>query len=333
MSQGRKFFAGLVGSLSILLGITLPVFAATAPVATGGGNGLKVSPVRTDLIVKPGESATVDVYVTNVTAQAATFQVVVNDFIASNDETGNPALILDTNQPASAHSLKQFVSPIADVTLKPSEQKDVKVPITIPASAAAGGYYGAVRFVGAGSSTTGNQNVSLSASVGSLILVKVPGNLKEQMGIASFDTRVKDKIHSIFSNGKNIDAVVRFQNTGNVQEQPFGKVTLKNFRGKVLYSGEFNNASTTRTNVLPDSIRKYTIPLKNVGSFGKYTVMGDFGYGNGQTLTATTTFYIIPTFAIVLFVIILLLIVVAIIEVPRMIRSYNKRILRKAGRL
>lgn len=318
--------AGVATAFAILFGATVPAYAATAV----GGNGLKISPVHTDLTIPAGSSKTVDVFVTNVTASTTTFQVTINDFTASGDESGNPALVLNDNQSAPTHSLKAFVPKLSDITLKPNEQKDVKVPISIPANTSAGGYFGAVRFA-ASNNASGNQNVALSASVASLILVKVPGNYKEVMTIASIDTRVKDKIHSIFTKSAGITGVVRFQNSGDIQEQPFGKMTVTNFRGKTIYTTEVNNGEGAG-NVLPNSIRKFSVPLKNIGSFGKYTLRGDFGYGKGQTLTATTSFYVIPVAVIIVILVLILLIIVGIIEIPRLMKRYNRRVLRRAGR-
>src|SRR5205085_985778 len=157
------------------------------------------------------------------------------------------------------------------------------------------GYYGAIRFAPhTDSGAADARNVTLSASVGSLVLVTVPGDIHEQVTVASLDARKAveanqvDSPRTIFTDNKNINAVVRFQNNGDVQEQPFGKVMLKNWRGKILATYEVNNG-TPRGNVLPDSIRKFSVPLNKLGGFGKYSLVGNFGYGNsGQLITATT---------------------------------------------
>lgn len=322
---------GLATAFVVLLGAVSPVFAAANSSSVTSGNGLRISPVSTPLIINPGDSKTIDVYITNVTAQAATFQAVINDFTASGDESGTPALILNPGQSAPTHSLRKFIAPLSNITLAAGEQKDVKVVISIPKDAPAGGYFGAVRFA-ATNETQSGQNVALSASVASLILVKVPGNYKELMTIESLDTRnSKGKIHSVFTKNKDINVVVRFKNSGDIQEQPFGKITIKKMGGEVIYSTEVNNGDAPG-NVLPDSIRKFTVPLKNIGSFGKYTVQGDFGYGKGQTLTASTTFYVIPVPVMVTLLLLVVLLIAAIVEIPRLIKRYNRRVLRRAGR-
>ncbi len=323
----------VITSVILLIGLVGSPAANAAPAKakTGGGNGLRVSPVRSDLTINPGKTQTLTITVTNVTSTPATFQTVVNDFIANPNETGNPAIILDPTKFAPNHSLKRYIAPVSDFTLAPGQQKGVVVTINVPANATGGGYYGAIRFAPAG--TTGpNQTVSLAGSVGSLVLVKVPGDIKEQLSIASFDARVKDSPSSFFTDNKGIAATVRFQNFGNIQEEPFGKILLKNRSGKIIATYEVN-IEDPPGNVLPDSIRKFSVPVNKVGSFGQYKLEGNFGYGTkGQLLSASTTFYIIPLSIIIAFIALVLLLIFLIFGLPRLIRAYNRRILRGAGR-
>lgn len=320
----RQLLVGLATAVLLLLSAS-----PLAHAATSGGNGLRVSPVRSDVTINPGQSYTLSVNVTNVTSSSADLQAIVNDFTANPDESGNPAIILDPTKYASSHSLKRFVQPIANFSLSPNETKAVSVIINVPKNAAGGGYYAAVRFAPASQTLEPNQNVSLAGSVGSLILVKVPGDIHEQLTIASFDARQNDTASTFFTTNKKITATVRFRNSGNLQEQPFGKILLKNRSGKTLASYEINNVQPA-ANVLPDSIRKFSIPVSKVGHFGEFKLEGNFGYGsNGQLLSASTTFYVIPVWLILLVVGIVLLIVFLIFGLPRLIKAYNQRVLRR----
>ncbi|MDB5170580.1 MAG: hypothetical protein JWO35_274 [Candidatus Saccharibacteria bacterium] len=320
----------LLIAFALLLGVVPTASAATAP--TPGGNGLRVSPVRTDLIISPGETKVVTINVTNVTSAPGTFQTVVNDFVADPNESGNPAIIFNSTEFAPTHSLKRYVGPVTRFTLAPGQQQGIPITIKVPANAAGGGYYGAIRFAPAGASLSRKQQVNLAGSVGSLILVKVPGNITNKLAIASFDARTRDRASSFFTSSKNIDATVRFQNQGNIQEQPFGKVLLRDRSGKILNSFEIN-ATNPPGNVLPDSIRKFSIPVNKVGKFGKFKLEGNFGYGtSGQLLSGSTTFYVIPSWMILTFVGVVLFLVFLIFGVPRLVRAYNQRVLRRAGR-
>lgn len=105
----RVITAALAVVLSLVCMQGSPASAATA-------NTLKVSPVRSDVEVKPGESKTIKVLVTNLTDQEVSVQPTVNDFVAG-DERGAPALVLDANKFAPSHSLKRFMSPLESVTI------------------------------------------------------------------------------------------------------------------------------------------------------------------------------------------------------------------------
>jgi hypothetical protein len=316
----------VVSSLAMI--VVLSQGAASAAVA----NGLRVSPVRTDLTINPGSSQTVQVDVTNVTTVSSTFQAIVNDFTANPNESGDPSLILGNGQYAPSHSLKRFVQPIQNVTLAPGQEKDVSVTISVPSSAAGGGYYGAVRFAPADDGGA-SQTVTLSSSVGSLILLTVPGNIVNKVSIASFASAGSGgNASTFFTSGKNIQAVVRFQNEGNIQEEPFGKVLVKNHSGATINTVEVN-ATQPPGNVLPNSIRKFTVPVGHVGSFGIYKLEGNFGYGtNGQLLSASTTFYVIPEIAIIIFIVIVLLLLFFVFGLPRVIKAYNERVISQASR-
>jgi hypothetical protein len=323
--------AVIVAAMTVLCPL-LATPAAAAQSATVGGNALKVSPVRLDLVMDPGTTKQIDVSVKNLTNVTATLHPVANDFTASGDESGKPNIMLDEDEFAPTHSLKRFVRPLTDFTLKPSEERNIRVTITVPKEAAGGGYYGAIRFSPADPS--GDRNVNLAASVGTLVLLRVNGDIRESLSVASFDARkgAKGKASTFFTTNKDLTGVVRFENDGNIQVEPFGAVTLKRF-GTVVENFQINAEDDVRASVLPDSIRRFDIKLDKVSSFGKFTLEGNFGYGSsGQLLSEKATFYVVPVPMIIIALGALVGLVLLLKYVPKMIRAYNRRIIRKAGR-
>ncbi|MEO7364157.1 MAG: hypothetical protein ABIV43_01465 [Candidatus Saccharimonadales bacterium] len=323
-----------IAVLSLVLLATLATALSTdmlrvSAADAGPGNGLRVD-TRKDATIQPGEYQTVTINVTNVTGASSEFQTIVNDFVANPDESGNPAIILDPTKFAPSHSLKRFIVKPSNFTLAPGEEKNIPITIKVPANAAGGGYYGVVRFAPAKDNSQPSQ-VSLAGSVGTLILVKVPGDIKEQLNIAGISVLSGKNSSNFFTTNKNLVVRIRFQNQGNIQETPFGKLIVKDRSNKVLGTYELNNISPP-ANVLPDSIRRFEIPIKT-GKFGQYKIEGNFGYGSsGQLLSAATTIYIIPFALIVAFISLVVFLALAIFGVPRLIRAYNRRILRRAGR-
>lgn len=328
----RKFLNGV--TLLLATGLVLfvgPTSVYAASQQSSATNGYTLSPVRTDLTVSPGTHEVVTIYIQNASSATEHLQVIVDDFEAPSNESGYPALLLNGSD-APEHSLKQFVSvPDSTFTLQPKQQEAVNVIISVPKGTAGGGYYGAIRFAPVGAA--GGKNVNLSASVASLVLLTVPGNLDEQLSIASFGVSQGNstQTHDIFISNKNLQAQIRFQNSGNIQEQPIGNVILK--RGSTVLKTYAVNNSSSPGNVLPDSIRRFTVTLTKVGWYGKYKAEANFAYGSkGQVLTAVSTFYVIPLLFIILAILLILLIVFIIFGMPRLIRAYNRRIIARANR-
>jgi hypothetical protein len=122
-TQG-KFIAML--AIALPVAIALIVSPASYAQSTGSANNtantLKVSPVRTDIEILPGETKSVPVTVTNLTNATVSVASITNDFVAGDDR-GTPALILDADKFAPSHSLKRFMSPVPAMTIPAKQAK------------------------------------------------------------------------------------------------------------------------------------------------------------------------------------------------------------------
>lgn len=315
-----------VGAFSVLVGGGSAFAAPDTKV--NDLNTLKISPVRTDLSIAPGKSGTVTVKVTNLTKAPMTIQSIQNDFVAG-DERGTPALILDADAFAPTHSLKRFMVPIGNITIAPQAIQEVKLTINVPVDAKAGGYYGAVRF--APLAGDGSRNVNLNASVASLVLLTVPGETVEQLNLTNFNIMQGSKIDTIFQSANDLQLSFRMENKGNVQLGPFGQITVKQ-GDNVVYTYDFN-IDDPRDMILSDSARRWDVPLKNIGSFGNYTVTALFTYGkNNQTLEVTKSFWVIPLSVILITVGTIVFLALLITAIVMFLRDYKRRIISKHGR-
>jgi hypothetical protein len=270
----------------------------------------------------------VKTFVTNLTSAPITVRPIENDFIAG-DESGTPAIILNENSYAPTHSLKRFMVPLSNVTVGPKATQEVDVTIRVPANAHAGGYFGAIRF--APVTPGANAQLNFSGSVASLILMTVPGEFKEALQLTNFDVQQNGGKGSNFRSPKDLSLLVRFKNTGDVQQQPFGQIYVKK-GDKVLYKYNFNTTDP-KDNVLPDSARRWNVPLKGFGKFGKYTVGATFSYGSqGTSIDIQKTIWIVPTTYIIAFLVTIVIIILLIFGIVKFLKSYKKRILRDSGR-
>jgi len=327
---------GVQANVRILLAFATALVMATllsialhgsVSAVTNTANTLKVSPVRSDIQILPGETKTVQTTVTNLTGATITVRPIENDFTAS-DERGTPALILDADEYAPTHSLKRFMTPLQDVTIPAGQARNVNVIITVPASAQAGGYYGAIRF--APTSPDGGGQVNLSASVASLILLTVPGDVVEKLNLTDFDVQQKGSSSPYFRTTNDIAATLRFENKGNLQIGPFGKISVKK-GDKVIYSYDFNTTDP-RDVILPDTARRWDIPLDKLEGFGKYTVIASLAYGQeNQTVEAVKSFWIVPTAYIIGAAVVLVILVGGTFLTINIVRRRNKRIARRSN--
>jgi hypothetical protein len=323
MKKARKLLTVAAVGLALLSGFGAKVYAAT-PV-TGQGNGLKISPVRTDLTIEKGGSRQVSLFLENITASPMTVSGVVNDFIPADDESGEPRIILDAGKKAPGNSFTNLLHNPPTLTLQAGERKEARITISVPKTASSGGYYGALRFA-PGNGGSPDKNVSLTASVGSIFLITVPGNITEQLKVESFDIIHNGSVGALFNSGP-VTVQTRFRNSGNIHVAPFGKIIIKNFKGQVVYEKEINDTQP-RGSVLPGSIRKFTneVPVKKM--FGRYTAEGSFGYGTtGSLILAKKTFYVIP---FKLIAAVLLVLAFLIFGLPRLIRAYNRSVVLRA---
>lgn len=303
----------LVAILTIV--VSLAISSQVSAQSTGAStstNVLKISPVRSDVEIKAGESLTIKTVVTNLTKQPITVKPIMNDFVAG-DERGTPALILDADKFAPTHSLKRFMKPLKDVTIPASKAQLIEVVITVPKNAQAGGYFGAVRFAPTNPEAGGQ--VNLTGSAASLVLLTVPGPAVEKLNLTDYTIQQGGKNGTYFQSSNDLQLTTRFESKSNIQVAPFGKVSVKE-GDKVVYEYDFNT-NTPREMILPDSARRWDVPLKNIGSFGHYTVNATFTYGKkNQTIEQEVSFWVVPQIVIIAAIagaVVLLLLIIGLV--------------------
>ncbi len=255
----QRILWGVSAITLVSASLLMPVAAQTKP-AANSPNGYQISPVRSEFTIEKSKSDTLTISIQNPGSVAVEAKAVVNNFIASADESGTPRLILADDAQPPKNNFKNLISDIPNIQLAAKERKDIQVKITIPADANSGGYYGAIRFIPA--NVTQESTVGLTASVGTIVLVTVPGNLTLKLDVAKLSAAQNGKARSFFTSG-DVDVMTRLKNSGDIHLKPFGRVTVKDMFGKTVTSYEFNNAEP-RANILPGSIRNLKTPLVSI---------------------------------------------------------------------
>jgi hypothetical protein len=225
------------------------------------------------------------------------------------------------------------VQGVPDLRLAPQELKTATVTIKVPTNAEPGGHFGVIRFTAVPPDLEGT-GVALSASIGTLVLLRVSGEVKDKLSMVEFASLKDGKKAGFFEHGP-IDFMVRVKNEGTVHEKVQGSIEVTNMFGKKIGTVPVNSRGG---NVLPDSIRRFPstddksdkLELSNKALFGMYTAKLNLTYlGGKEKLSTSLSFWVIPWKMILL----VLVGLVALFYVLRLsIRRYNQHIINMARR-
>jgi hypothetical protein len=313
-------------SVAALIAVTLVTPAAAVhAVNQTAGQALEIAPPVLNLTADPGQTVKSTISLRDVSTSPLVVRNQINDFVAAGED-GTPKLLIDEegNAEPSPYSLKDWVQPLPQFTLKPREVNQLPLTIRVPQNAAPGGYYAVIRFTATppGIDTSG---VSLSASLGTLVLLRVNGEAKEDMKIEEFSTTKNGKKITLLESAP-LTFTTRLRNNGSSHEQPTGQIAVKDMFGNAVANV---NVNLNRNNILPSSIRRFDQPLDKsvIGDrvlFGRYTADLKVAYGSkGQTITESLSFWVIP-WRMVAFGILLIVIIVVVIRIA--LKRYTERV-------
>lgn len=258
-----------------------------------GSAALSVSPPTSSIDVAPGQKYTKKVGLDNISDIERQVTIDVQNFVASGED-GHAALTTDEG----VYSLKQWISVSpTKATLKPHGHQDFDVTITVPPNAPPGGHFGALVFSPAAPGSSEGASLSVVSQVVSLVLLRVPGDAKEDAAVESFnickiDPSKKDKCEKSksFFTGGDLSINTRIRNNGNVQVMPTGTITVRNMFGKKVAELQLKGAQ-----VLPESVRRFETEWKSKRPIGQYKISADLKYGDAQqTLSSSKTIYVLP---------------------------------------
>lgn len=266
--------------------------------------GLTISPPISDLSLKPGDISEQTIRLTNPTDKLMEVYPQVQNFRAQG-EGGEPDFYAASNDD-SKFSLGSWIKfSQTKLALTPEQVIEFKYRISVPEGAEPGGHYGAIFFATEPpKSNAGSNQVSVISAIGSLVLVRTPGEINENGKLTDFSANK-------FYFNRPILFTTRIQNSGNIHFKPKGQIVVKNWQGKSVESIDFNSVSG---NVLPDSTRKFEEKWQpNKWTFGYFSANLALSYGeNNQTFQGKLTFWIIPYWLIISLAVILVVLIIII---------------------
>ncbi len=236
----------------LLLSLLSPVSAQAE-----GEGALSVSPLFTDITLGASESSQeFFLTVANTTAEPVVLRLSLVDF-GSLNESGGIAFLGKDASGTNRYALASWITPEKDVvTLLPGTEEKLKLTIENRESLSPGGHYGAALFSiepEGGRVEAVDSNVSVNSTFSALIFAKKEGGALRELTLKETWT---DE-YALWS-GLPEKRGVRFQNSGNVDLTPRGRIVLTDPLGRLVAKGILNEDSSR---ILPESFRNYSTSL------------------------------------------------------------------------
>jgi len=250
--------------------------------------GILVSPVIIDEIVAPGKTINLQLKVTSGEDQDLFAYVV--DFAPDPRERGTPTFVAGEGEKDKKYSLSSWVRISSDpFTFEANEKMVIPFQVVVPQNAEPGSHFGAL-ILSTVSETSQDSGVSVSGEVGTLVLLRVKGNTKENGKLESFS---KDKS---WYQSPPINFNTRFFNSGNVHLRPVGNIEIFSIFGKKVSNISVNE---NLGSVLPESYRQFdNVWDPNHSRFipimGKFKARLLLTYAPGKTAVSYLFFWVIP---------------------------------------
>jgi hypothetical protein len=267
---------GATGSIIMLSG--------TAHAATS--QSFQISPPTANYATNPGTSQKGTIKVTNLTDAPLSVRVGKQNFVAKGEE-GEIELVDDA---APLYSLAPwFRFDAAQLDIPALGTKELHYTLDVPIGAEPGGRYGSVVFNTIPPKLpSGQSGASVQQQIAGIVFLRTNGKANEKLELLSF---APDKT---FSEYGPVNLMARIKNTGNVHEKPVGTITIKN-----MFGLKVDTIPLAEHFVIPDAVRqfKHDWPAKKGKKhllIGRYTAELDATYGDGQKITGSTTFTIVP---------------------------------------
>ena len=283
MNLFRKHPYALIkkGGIIILLALFLSIAYVNINAQNSNESGLSISPVVFELNSDPGDTLTNQVKIYNPTENSLQVKMKIEDFTPVGEEG---QVILQEPGENTTYSLAGWttVSP-SSFTIQPEQQQLVTFTIGVPQNGEPGGHYGSIvaTLSGGANQTTGS---TVGSELGALILLRVSGNVKEEIVVNTFST-------ASFKETGPIDFEIKFENTGNVHVKPAGFVSITDMLGQEVALFEI-----PQKNVIPGAVREANASWGETRLFGRYTATLIVNYGNEgkQTVTEVFSFIVFP---------------------------------------
>ncbi len=294
---------------------------------------LTMAPPSLEMTGRPGETISREITIGNLSGKKADLQIIIDDFAL--DTSGNIQRIEESNL-ISAPELKRFLmknwitTSSSTLSLGAGTQETVRISIQIPGDAKPGGHYAAISAVEKKPEGNKVSNIGIRGSIGSLILVTIPGTFDKAGSVNNLTSGVYEKTkgftpHFIFTKDgitekQSIDFAFNYSNGSASHERPRGVIVIKN-----IFGGEVGKIEIPDARVFPGMSRQVYTHFEGSYLFGLYTAEATIIDAQGKNHQLTTQFLVLP----LVFTLTMIGLVIAVICGAYWYRRWLERSLRR----
>ncbi len=278
--------------VALLFGMTLN--SPLAAQAQDNAVVLGVSPAIVDITINPGQSISRTMIVENRSEQPVALKEQTLNFEA-NGPDGAISFHNDTSRQYASSSWIKVQNP--NLVLAPHQRQVLSFTINCPQDAEPGGHYATILLEPLAASTKSNSStIGIAQRVGTLLFIKVDGNVVEQGNVlgVSTDTQCHGPKCSFTTASWRewgpVPFTFQFENTGNTHVKVDSQITITDMFGRI--AGTVQPESKT---VLPASARTFGAIWPRELLLGRYTAKLTVTYGAfRRTESAQVSFWVIP---------------------------------------
>ncbi len=249
-----------------------------------------VGPGRSVLELRPGETVTVQLSVSNRISNNRRFDLKVEDIAGSQNPIEGIQALGDTIGP---YSIRDYISfPHSSFELGLGERARIPVTISIPPDAEPGGYYGAIFVTTTRIETDVTESDATTAQspiiarIGSQFFITVPGEV-EVGSVVRDVSLVGDRWW--YERGP-IQVALTTENTGSIHLVMGADMIIRNMFGEEVGVSEIDPWF-----VLPKSLRLRTLSWDREFLLGRYTAEVRLARGHDDIVdTFTLVFWVLP---------------------------------------
>ena len=248
--------------------------------ARAASTGLTIQPVKISHNLKPGETVSGAISLTNASDAAVNVDMKVEDFVPLAGSY-NIQFVGRSEGVTTVRDWVLFSEPVSFV-LEKGAAKEIAYTITAPPDAEPGGHFGVALFK-ATERTAGSQ-LKVGTQVGVLLFVTIPGDHLQK-------GRVLDFSGPQFVQKGPVAFQIKFENTGTVHFEPKGTIKIMDMLGRVV-----GNVPVGGQVVLPTGARDLDASWDAAGAlFGRYRAILSMVDAEGAEIGAgRVTFWAFP---------------------------------------